>query len=259
MIFWGKWWSTFLFDGNLIVQHYLYLQILVWLALDSPTPDGLVMIGVSCSYKPRQEAVECIYTFGIAWMYGSCRSLSNSRGCARRSAFKLVGMLHAPCGFFHNFPEGCTISECILDRLKLEHYRMFFWQHRPSTSMIFKGIFEIQVEVETTNSMKKVEPLPRIAQKWHEPSTIPGLFECCAMVSVTTFSPLRLLEAPCIQLQHFWAAHGCRTNAAAVSYLAVFLAVFLVWTVYQMSLGGIYIYIYIYRRSLSHSYDTLAI
>ena len=135
---------------------------------------GLVMIGVSCSYKPRQEAVECIYTFGIAWMYGSCRSLSNSRGCARRSAFKLVGMLHAPCGFFHDFPEGCTISECILDRLKLEHYRMFFWQHRPSTSMIFKGIFEIQVEVETTNSMKKVEPLPRIAQKWHEPSTIPG-------------------------------------------------------------------------------------
>lgn len=69
----------------------------------------------------------------------------------------------------------------------------------------------------------------------------PGLFECCAMVSVTAFSPVRLLEAPCIQLQHFWAAHGCRTNAAAVSYLAVFLAVFLVWTVYQMSLGGIYI------------------
>lgn len=62
MIFWGKWWSTFLFDGNLIVQHYLYPQILVWLALDSPTPDGLVMIGVTCSYKPRQEAVECIYT-----------------------------------------------------------------------------------------------------------------------------------------------------------------------------------------------------
>lgn len=30
----------------------------------------------------------------------------------------------------------------------------------------------MQVEVETTKSMKKVEPLPRIAQKWHEPSTI---------------------------------------------------------------------------------------
>lgn len=224
------------------------------LALDLPDSR---LVGV-VARSPARRLLNVYTLLGIVWMCGSCRSLSNSQGCARQSAFKLVGMLHASCGFFHDFPEGCTISECILDSLKLEHYRMFFWQHRPSTSMI-SSYFPCFLRHLWDSSRsgdhqghQKVQPLPRIAQKWHEPSTI---------LDPSGAAPWCRRHFPCVSLKLH--VSGCRVFERRMvaeqmqqlpatwrfSWQFSWFGRFIRWV-----LGA-----YVYRRSLSHSYDTLAI